>query len=99
MTDTEISGLDPRERDTLPPSMPTTEEMLLQLEVSIAETNSAAIQAAHAAELARAAAERCSSRVIDLLQRIRENELRTADQDHRIYQLEKRVALLEARPT
>jgi hypothetical protein len=98
MSDTDVSELDPRERETLPPPEPrSTGDLLEDLEVTIAEVNAASLQAKHAADCARAAADRCTDQVVQLIQRIRENEAREADRDQRIYNLERDVADLRAR--
>lgn len=84
--DTDKSELEPGDRLTPVDQPLTLEGLLSEVQASLGESNALSI-------LAREASERCSNVCMRLLQRLREDELRTADVMRRVDLLERHTGL------
>lgn len=91
--DTDKSELGEGDRKTPVDQPLTLEALLAEVQGALGESNALSILAREASNVARVASERCSSLCVELLERIRGDELRTAGHERRLQRLEERAGL------
>jgi len=93
VSDTEVSELDPRERETLPPPVRSLEEMLDELQATVAEANAESLRAVEASNRARTAAERCAALSLTLSEQLRRESAARERLEHRVQRIELHLGL------